>query len=134
MKGLSGTSDITLQVHEDGTLQMLLPGADAFARGGAEPQASLRMALDRIASVLTVVPGTSIQIFGHTDSLASELHNLELSIRRAETVAEHLRDRGVALARLHADGKGESEPIADNRTEAGRALNRRVEILVRPLE
>lgn len=133
MKGLSGSGDITLQVRDDGALQLLLPGADAFSRGGEEPKASLRDALDRIATVLAPMTATDIQIFGHTDSMASELHNLQLSIRRAEKVAEHLRVRGVALSRLRADGKGESEPIADNRTEEGRAKNRRVEIVVRPL-
>lgn len=133
MKGLSGSSDIALQVREDGALQLLLPGANAFSRGGEEPKAPLRSALDRIAAVLAPAHTTDIEIFGHTDSMASELHNLQLSIRRAENVAEHLRLRGVALARLRPDGKGESEPIADNRTEDGRARNRRVEILVRPL-
>jgi len=134
MKGLSGSRDIALQVREDGALQLLLPGADAFSRGGEEPKAPLRLALDRIAAVLAPVSATDIEIFGHTDSIASELHNLQLSIRRAENVAEYLRIRGISLARLRADGKGESEPIADNGTEDGRAKNRRVEILVRPLE
>jgi outer membrane protein OmpA-like peptidoglycan-associated protein len=133
MKGLSGSGDIALQVRDDGALQLLLPGADAFSRGAEEPKASLRDALDRIAAVLAPMTATDVQIFGHTDSMASELHNLQLSIRRAEKVAEYLRSRGVALSRLRADGKGESEPIADNRTEEGRAKNRRVEIIVRPL-
>ncbi|WP_332671566.1 OmpA family protein [Aromatoleum sp.] len=133
MKGLSGLGDIALEVRDDGALQLLLPGADAFSRGGEEPKASLRDTLDRIAAVLAPMTATDIQIFGHTDSMASELHNLQLSIRRAEKVAEHLRMHGVALSRLRADGKGESEPIADNRTEEGRAKNRRVEIVVRPL-
>lgn len=133
MKGLSEARDVALQVRDDGALQLLLPGADAFSRGGEEPKASLRDALDRIAAVLAPMTATDVQIFGHTDSMASELHNLQLSIRRAEKVAEYLRIRGVALSRLRADGKGESEPIADNRTEEGRAKNRRVEIVVRPL-
>lgn len=133
VKGLSGSHDIALQVRDDGALQLLLPGADAFSRGGEEPKASLRDALDRIAAVLAPMTATDLQIFGHTDSMASELHNLQLSIRRAEKVAEYLRVRGIALSRLRADGKGESEPIADNRTEEGRAENRRVEIVVRPL-
>jgi len=133
-RGLDGSADISIHVREDGALQLLLPGADAFARGGTEPRPSLRSTLDRIASVLAPANDVAIQVFGHTDSMDSELHNLQLSIARAETVAEHLRNRGIAFVRLHADGKGETEPIADNATEAGRAKNRRVEIVLRPLE
>lgn len=133
-KRLAGSPDITVAVREDGALQLLLPGTDAFQRGGAEPLPGLQAALDRIAAVVAPADEIGIQVFGHTDSIASELHNLQLSIARAETVAEHLRSRGIAFARLQADGKGESEPIADNGTEAGRAKNRRVEIVLRPLE
>lgn len=131
VRGLSGFPGVTHRVRDDGALQLLLPGADAFPQDGEEPGAELRKRLDRIAEVLAPVPETEVHVFGHTDSLASELHNLQLSIRRAENVADHLRSRGIALARLRADGKGESEPVADNATEAGRALNRRVEIVVK---
>ncbi|NMG15560.1 OmpA-like domain-containing protein [Aromatoleum bremense] len=134
VKRLSGSSEIATQVRDDGTLQLLLPGAEAFSRGGTEPQPALTASLDRVASALAPSPEVEIRVFGHTDSLDSELHNLQLSIQRAETVAEHLRRRGIALTRLHADGKGEAEPIADNATEAGRAKNRRVEIVLRPFE
>lgn len=132
LRDLGGFPGVAPHVRDDGALQLLLPGADAFPENGDEPTAELRFRLDRIANVLAPVPQTAIHIFGHTDSLASELHNLQLSIRRAENIADHLRLRGVALVRLHPDGKGESEPIADNATEDGRARNRRVEIIVKP--
>lgn len=57
---------------------------------------------------------------------------MQLSIRRAEAVVEYLRGRGIALTRLQADGRGETEPFADNGIEVGRAKNRRVEMIVRP--
>lgn len=132
LRDLAGFPGVISRVRDDGALQLLLPGADAFAVDGEEPNAEFHSRLDRIGDVLAPAAETEIHIFGHTDSLASELHNLQLSIRRAEHIADRLRIRGVALVRLHPDGKGESEPIADNATEDGRARNRRVEIVVKP--
>lgn len=129
---LSGASDLSVIARNDGNLQLLIPGADAFARDGVEPRAGLRATLEHIAAVLNETPETEILVVGHTDAAGSELHNMQLSIRRAEAVVEYLRTHGIALTRLQADGRGESEPFADNGTEAGRAKNRRVEIIVRP--
>ncbi len=133
-QALAGAPDVVATTREDGALHLLVPGADAFARDRADLAPALATTLDRIASALTQAPGTRVQVFGHTDSMGRELYNLQLSIRRAEAVSEFLRSRGVALARLTADGRGEAEPIADNATEAGRARNRRVEIIVLPPE
>lgn len=129
---LDPAPDVVVRQRPDGTLQLVLPGADAFAQDQSEPRKSLRAALDRVAAALADSPRTDILVLGHTDSMGSELHNLALSIRRAEAVAEYLRTRGIALARLTADGRGEAEPVANNAFEAGRAANRRVEIIVRP--
>ena len=129
---LKALPDLHVAITPDGALQLVLPAADAFPRDGSEPTPPLRARLDRIAAVLVDAPRTQLLVLGHTDSIGSELYNLQLSIRRAEAVAEHLRTRGIALARLTADGRGEAEPVADNATDAGRAANRRVEILVRP--
>ena len=65
-----------------------------------------------------------------TDSQGSEMINLQLSITRAEAVVEHLRQRGIALERLSADGRGEADPLTSNATEEGRARNRRVELIL----
>lgn len=129
---LGGSSDITVVTRQDGTLQLVIPGAEAFARDGTDLKPGLRATLDRVATALAEKAETEILILGHTDGMGSELHNLRLSIRRAEAVTEYLRGRGIALTRLQADGRGESEPVADNGTEAGRAKNRRVEVIVRP--
>ena len=131
-RALSGANDLSVITRSDGNLQLLIPGAEAFARDGVEPRASLRATLDRISTALNETPGTEILVIGHTDAAGSELHNMQLSIRRAEAVVEYLRLRGIALTRLQADGRGETEPFADNGTEGGRAKNRRVEMIVRP--
>lgn len=85
-------------------------------------------ALERLLAALQGLPELSVAIEGHTDSDASDEHNLDLSSRRAQAVVASLVERGVARTRLTPEGRGEAEPIADNATSAGRALNRRVEI------
>ena len=72
----------------------------------------------------------SIRIEGHTDSQGAEAANQALSRRRAEAVMRFLAEAGVDGGRMTAAGKGESSPVADNGSAAGRARNRRVEIIV----
>jgi outer membrane protein OmpA-like peptidoglycan-associated protein len=88
--------------------------------------------INRVAQVLLQYPQTNIQIAGHTDSTGSEVYNQELSERRATSVLNALINQGVAPARMRTIGFGESQPIADNATEAGRQLNRRVVITIAP--
>lgn len=125
--------EIDALLQADDSLLLRLPAANGFAKGSAEPAPPLRAMLDRVTIALEDPPVTGLTIIGHTDSIGSETANLQLSIRRAEAVMEYLRQRGIALARMSADGHGEAEPIASNNDEAGRSLNRRVEIHVRPL-
>ncbi|MOA46899.1 Outer membrane porin F precursor [compost metagenome] len=70
----------------------------------------------------------SIKVVGHTDSVGSDAYNQALSERRASSVAEYLLSQGVAPNKVTSEGRGESQPIADNETEEGRAKNRRVEL------
>ncbi|MGL1835018.1 OmpA family protein [Rhodocyclaceae bacterium SMB388] len=130
------TDQVGLEAQEmdDGSLLVRLPAAEGFAHDSATPKAPLRDMLDTITPLLMAFPDTELQIFGHTDSIGSELHNLRLSISRAEAVMDYLRAKGIALARLSADGRGEAEPIADNATDIGRATNRRVELVLRPIQ
>jgi outer membrane protein OmpA-like peptidoglycan-associated protein len=86
----------------------------------------------RVAQVLVQYPQTSIMIAGHTDSSGTEAHNQQLSERRAQVVKNALAGQGVNPARMTPIGYGESKPIADNSTEAGRQMNRRVEITIAP--
>ena len=75
-------------------------------------------------------PDTHIQITGHTDNTGNAGYNQTLSERRAKSVYDFLREQGVSLMRMDYSGKGIHEPVADNNTVEGRALNRRVEILI----
>lgn len=67
---------------------------------------------------------------GHTDSVGTDAYNQKLSVRRAEAVKKHLVSKGIANNRIQIEGKGESQPVADNKTDDGRAKNRRVQIEV----
>ncbi len=86
--------------------------------------------INRVAQVLVQYPQTDIQIAGHTDSSGSETYNQTLSERRAMSVQNALTGQGVASMRMRTLGFGEVQPIADNSTEAGRQLNRRVIVTI----
>jgi len=83
--------------------------------------------------VLQEFEKTLIVVAGHTDSTGSNSYNQALSERRAASVADYLRSRGVVDARIETVGFGEDHPIADNATAEGRALNRRVELSLLPI-
>ena len=86
--------------------------------------------LDDLVSKVKNVNLEVIIAVGHTDSIGTEAYNQKLSVRRAEAVKAYLVSRGIEKNRVYTEGKGEKQPIADNRTAAGRAKNRRVEIEV----
>ena len=79
------------------------------------------------------VKGINLEVIiavGHTDSVGSDAYNQKLSVRRAEAVKSYLVSKGIEKNRVYTEGKGEKQPVADNKTAAGRAKNRRVEIEV----
>ncbi len=86
--------------------------------------------LDRVAQLLKRYPDIVVEIAGHTDSIGSDAYNQRLSEARARSVRQYLIKKGISPDRLVARGYGEKQPIADNSTEEGRALNRRVEIRI----
>ncbi|MCK5750371.1 MAG: OmpA family protein, partial [Oricola sp.] len=90
--------------------------------------------LNSVAIVLKEYDKTSVSVYGHADSTGSDAYNMQLSQKRALSVSNYLAAQGVMPARLNAIGYGESHPIADNATEAGRAANRRVEIVIDPID
>ena len=90
----------------------------------------MRPVLDRLASTLNQHPVTTVTIIGHTDSTGSDSVNDPLSINRAASTRDYLVQRGVSAQRIAVDGRGSRQPVADNTTAAGRAMNRRVEIFI----
>ena len=88
--------------------------------------------IDRAAVVLNRYPETSLRVEGHTDSTGSEDYNLKLSEQRATAVKNELLAQNLDAARIQTIGFGEAKPVADNNTESGRQLNRRVEIVIVP--
>jgi OOP family OmpA-OmpF porin len=100
-----------------------------FQHNSAELTPNARIILDEVAQNLIAHPQKNdIEVQGHASSEGKDSYNLRLSQRRAQSVADYLKSRGVTN-RLVAKGYGETQPIADNSTEEGRALNRRVELI-----
>jgi len=89
-----------------------------------------RAKLDDLVSKIRDVNLEVIIAVGHTDSIGSDAYNQRLSVRRAEAVKAYLVTKGIERNRVYTEGKGEKQPVADNRTKEGRAKNRRVEIEV----
>jgi OOP family OmpA-OmpF porin len=86
--------------------------------------------LDDISSKVKGVNLEVVIAIGHADSIGSDAYNQRLSVRRAESVKAYLVSKGLEANRLYTEGKGEKQPVADNKTKEGRAKNRRVEIEV----
>jgi len=104
----------------------------AFASGQAELSPEAGASIRALGIYLAALPGGAIQVVGHTDSQGAAAANQTLSDRRAQQVRATLIAAGVARARVSASGAGASRPVADNGSAAGRAKNRRVEIIVAP--
>lgn len=105
-------------------------GGVEFARGTANLSAGAREGLARFAGIVASYPGLRFNVEGHTDNTGSLATNNELSLQRAIAVRDYLIGQGVPASVIDVDGLGPSQPVADNRTEAGRARNRRVEIVI----
>ena len=102
-----------------------------FAFDSAELDAESRSALDAAVAVIKSHDSVSMDLIGHTDSKGSDAYNQKLSERRARAAVAYLVSKGVRADQLTAVGRGESSPVASNDTDAGRARNRRVELVVR---
>ena len=99
----------------------------SFRKSSAEIRTASYGILDRIIEFAYNCPQTSITISGHTDASGSEAWNRRLSLDRAQAIANHIVQGGIAPQRLTARGLGSSKPIADNSTARGRDRNRRIE-------
>ena len=118
--------------REGNLLAVTLKGDFSFDHDSAVVRPGLYSEINRIANVMLQYPDTVIRVEGHTDSTGSEQYNLELSARRAVAVKNLISDKGISPSRLETVTYGETRPIATNETEAGRQLNRRVEIKIAP--
>jgi outer membrane protein OmpA-like peptidoglycan-associated protein len=128
----SSVSSQTKIVNNGTSLTVTMPQDILFATGSDVLRGDLQRDLNAVATNLLNYPDSTIEIAGHTDNTGTAALNQDLSQRRATAVANVLRQAGVPNRRIVAFGRGEDIPIASNLTAEGRALNRRVEIVIRP--
>jgi outer membrane protein OmpA-like peptidoglycan-associated protein len=126
------SSDISVTNNGD-YLVVNMPQDLLFATDSASLRPDLTRDLNAVAASLLKYPNSRIEVIGHTDNEGTAAYNMDLSNRRAAAVAGVLRTAGVPGARLSAFGRGEDQPVASNLTPQGRAQNRRVEIIIRPI-
>ena len=130
MERATAGSGVQVSQTPDNQLKLNIPSDISFDTGRADIKPNMRPILDQFASGLSNQPNTEIRIIGHTDNTGSDAVNDPLSVQRANAAKQYLAARGVDPNRIVIAGRGEREPVADNRTEAGRAQNRRVEIFL----
>ncbi|MFU8820674.1 MAG: OmpA family protein [Gammaproteobacteria bacterium] len=128
---LQGTGVSVTRVGDEIVLNM--PGNVTFQTNSSDLNPQFFGVLDSVALVLKEFDKTVIQVVGHTDSTGSAEYNQTLSERRASTVATYINTRGIDAQRILAFGRGLTQPIADNATVEGRAINRRVELTLSPI-
>jgi outer membrane protein OmpA-like peptidoglycan-associated protein len=126
-----GNDAVTIE-NTGSELRVTMPQDLLFSVDSATVRGDLQSDLRALANNLTEYPDTTVEITGHTDDTGSDAYNFDLSDRRAAAVGDVLTNSGVAFGRVRTFGAGESRPIASNATDAGRAQNRRVEIVIRP--
>lgn len=126
----SGAASLGVDVIEmpDGSLKVNIPSTVSFDTGKYNLKPALLPVLDSVARALVQHPELRAVSVGHTDSTGSYATNQTLSQNRAYAVTNYLSSQGVSPSRMTAQGRGPSEPIADNSTAQGRAMNRRVEL------
>ncbi|MBZ5637728.1 MAG: OmpA family protein [Acidobacteriia bacterium] len=117
----------TQPIFEEGKRSLVLEGVN-FEYNSAKLTAASEAVLDKVAASLVDWKEVNVEVDGHTDGRGGDAYNLKLSQARAEAVRDFLVSKGVAASRLAAKGFGKTRPIADNKTDAGRAKNRRVEL------
>lgn len=130
---LRGALDSSIAVTNTGAFLVVnMPQDLLFAVDSATLRPDLQRDIRAVAASLLKYPNSRIEVIGHTDNTGSAAYNQDLSQRRAVAVASVLRETGVPAGRIAAFGMGEDQPVASNLTPDGRALNRRVEIIIRP--
>lgn len=129
-QSLAGTGAAITNTGSD--LRVVLPESVTFRTGSSVVDAGFRPALRTVAESLRRYPNSAVRVVGHTDNVGSAALNNQLSQDRALAVARILIENGVRGDRIVVSGRGFYEPIASNNSVAGRAENRRVEIVITP--
>ena len=128
------TAGTDIQVDRQGDqIALTMPSSVTFAFDSAQLKPEFYGPLNDVAATLVDYPSTAIDVVGHASSEGPDDYNMRLSERRASSVANYLQAQGVQPVRIRAYGMGETQPVASNETEAGRAANRRVEVLLTPV-
>ena len=126
-------NQLEIERLRDDTLKLTVDSEVSFDFNRYDIKPAFRPSLDKLAQLLIKYDRTVVHVIGHTDSIGSEAYNQTLSEQRALRVGDYLAAYGVPRQRLRTEGRGEREPRDTNATEAGRQLNRRVEIFVKPI-
>ena len=119
-------------VREGENIRLVMPNNITFAVNKSTLNTSIYVTLNSVVKVLNEFDETILQVAGHTDSSGAAAYNQSLSVSRATSVAYYLSSRNIRTSRLFVVGYGESRPITSNTSSAGRADNRRVELLIEP--
>ena len=122
--------NITLQKVADNKLLVTMTSATGFDTGSSTVKAGFTPTLNKISTVVNQYGKTTIDVIGYTDNVGKPDYNMALSQRRAQAVVDYFVGKQVNPVRLVAEGRGINEPRATNSTEAGRAINRRVELII----
>ncbi len=128
-------ADSGVEVYREGdSIRLSIPGNITFPNDSAAIVTGFYPVLEDVAKVLNRYEKTKLSIEGHTDSVGDVNYNRQLSMQRANSVANYLQSTNVMGSRLQTLGMGESQPIANNDNAQGRQKNRRVELRIIPLQ
>jgi outer membrane protein OmpA-like peptidoglycan-associated protein len=128
-------ADSGVEVYREGdSIRLSIPGNITFPNDSAAIVTGFYPVLEDVAKVLNRYEKTKLSIEGHTDSVGDVNYNRQLSMQRANSVANYLQSTNVMGSRLQTLGMGESQPIANNNNAQGRQKNRRVELRIIPLQ
>lgn len=119
-------------INDGQAIKVTFESGILFATNSYQLNSASKTSLGNFAASLVNNPDTDVQIYGHTDSSGNDGINVPLSENRAKSVYTFLNSKGVSSNRMVYQGKGSSEPVADNTTSAGKAQNRRVEVYILP--
>ena len=132
MREALAASEAAAVSREGNLLAVTFKGDVTFDTNSTEIRPGLFSEITRVARILKQYPDTLVRVEGHTDSVGTDAYNMDLSVRRANSVRTLLVREGVSGDRMQAVGYGESTPVATNDAAAGRQMNRRVEIKIAP--